>query len=246
MKVSALSVSYTDSPILQQVDFTIEEDMHLTVLGANGSGKSTLAKALCGLLPYHGSITIQDSELCDIPAKERAKRIAYIPSKMESFEQFTTVEDFVLLGRYPYKTSFKDYSDEDRKIVQEVLDELSLHELSRNRLHELSSGQQQLVLIAQALAQKSRLLIFDEPTSNLDPKNTALFVKELQKLRKKHITVLITHDIQLAAYLDDPVLFIHESKAKFHPTGFFETDCLSRAYGVQFRKENGMLGLAYA
>jgi len=246
MRISDLSVGYGDTTILESVSFTIDEKSHLSVLGPNGSGKSTLAKALCGLLPYEGSIIINGQELRDISPKERAKLISYIPAKMESFEQFTTVEDFVLLGRYPYKASFKDYGTADKEIVQETLKELGLETLKGSRLHELSSGQQQLVLIAQALAQQSKILIFDEPTSNLDPKNTALFVQELKKVRQNRMTILISHDIQLAAHLDDPVLFIQEKKAEFHAKGFFENDALSSAYGVTFHKSNSMIGIAYA
>ena len=246
MKVRDLRVGYTDTAILETISFAIEETGHLSILGPNGSGKSTLAKALCGLLSYEGSIKVDAQELRNIPSKERAKLISYIPAKMESFEQFTTVEEFVLLGRYPYKVSFKDYGAEDKKIVQETLKELGIETLGSSRLHALSSGQQQLVLIAQALAQQSRILIFDEPTSNLDPKNTALFVQELKKVRQNHMTILISHDIQLAAHLDDPVLFIHEKKAEFHAKGFFEDETLSRAYGITFQKENGIIGIAYA
>jgi ABC-type cobalamin/Fe3+-siderophores transport system ATPase subunit len=243
MTVSNLKVSYDESTILENINFSIKK--HLCILGSNGSGKSTLAKALCGLLPYQGSIQIGTDELASLPALQRAKEIAYIPSKMESFEQFTTVEEFVLLGRYPHKASFKNYSIEDKSIVKEVLTELSLSELAPLKLHALSSGQQQLVLIAQALAQKSNILIFDEPTSNLDPKNTALFVKELKKLRTSFTTILITHDIQLAAFFNDPVVFIQDKKAALYETGFFQTEHLSRAYGINFKNENGLLGVAY-
>lgn len=243
MNITKVSLSYHNEAVLKDISFELKE--HLLILGANGSGKSTLAKALCGLVPYTGSITLEGSELSDIPSMERAKHIAYIPAKMQSFETFTTVEEFVLLGRYPYKSSFKDYTPADRQIVQEALEELGLKRLASHRLHELSSGEQQLVLIAQALAQKSQILIFDEPTSNLDPKNTALFVKELKKLRKDHTTILITHDIQLASYLNDPVLFIHDKKASYHPNGFFNKELLSAAYGVEFLSGNGMVGVVY-
>ena len=243
MTVSNLYIGYDKTFILEDINFSLHT--HLCILGANGSGKSTLAKALCGLLPYKGSIQINSEELRSISTKERAKKVAYIPSKMESFEQFTTVEDFVLLGRYPHKVSFKDYSKEDKKIVQEVLNELGISKFSSLTLHELSSGQQQLVLIAQALAQKSQILIFDEPTSNLDPKNTALFVKELKKLRDSFTTILITHDIQLAAYFNDQVLFIQDKKASVHQTDFFQTESLSKSFGVNFKNENGLLGVHY-
>ena len=243
MKISNLSLSYYEKNILKDVNFTFHN--HLCILGSNGSGKSTLAKALSGLLTYEGSIKIQEKELSKISAKERAKLISYIPSKMESFEQFTTVEDFVLLGRYPYKESFKDYTKEDKTRVSKILEELSINDISTNTLHELSSGQQQLSLIAQALVGESKVLIFDEPTANLDPKNTALFVQEFKKLRKNYQTILITHDIQLAAYFNDNVLFIHDRTSKLFEKGFFETEQLSKAYGINFKNENGIIGVSY-
>ncbi len=243
MIVSELTLAYENTPILENISFEFRE--HLLVLGANGSGKSTLAKALCGLLPYAGSIKLSDHELSSIPPRQRAKGIAYIPAKMHSFESFTTVEEFVLLGRYPYKDSFKDYTQEDKQIAKEALEEMGLASLCSHRLHELSSGQQQLTLIAQALAQKSTILIFDEPTSNLDPKNTALFVQELKKLRQRHKTILISHDIQLAAHLNDPVLFLNKQKATYHEKGFFDKEQLSLAYGVSFVNDKGVIGVSY-
>ena len=244
MIISKLELAYHEENILEDINFSLEG--HLSILGSNGSGKSTLAKALCGLLPYKGSIQTDNQELSQIPPKERAKLIAYIPSKMQSFELFTTVEDFILLGRYPYKESYKDYSSEDKALVSHILQELNIQDLKKHKLQELSSGQQQLTLIAQALVQQSRLLIFDEPTSNLDPKNTLLFAKELKKLRQNYQTILITHDIQLASHLNDPVLFIQDKSAELFNEGFFQTDRLNDAYGVPFKSTNGMIGISYA
>ncbi len=243
MRLSALTLAYTNTPILENIELQYEGSF--SILGANGSGKSTLAKALCGLLAYSGSILLGGLELGEMEPKERAKKIAYIPSKMQSFEEFTTVEEFVLLGRYPYKTSFKDYTDADRDMVKSMLEELSISHLSNSNLDALSSGQQQLVLISQALVQESDYIIFDEPTANLDPKNTGLFLQEFKKLREKYTTILITHDIQLAFHLDDPVLFIKEGNARFYESGFFEEELLARAYGVPFKKEKGMIGIEY-
>ncbi len=243
MILSKLCLSYDDTNILD--DIHLNSDAHISILGANGSGKSTLAKALCGLLPYEGSILIDGLELRGMEAKQRAKKIAYIPSKMQSFEQFTSVEEFVLLGRYPYKNSYKDYSSNDKQHVRDILQELHITDLKKYNLDALSSGQQQLVLIAQALVQESEYIIFDEPTSNLDPKNTQLFLQEFKKLRQKHTTILITHDIQLASHLNDPVLFIKDAKTKFYKNGFFEKDFLSSAYDVRFKNENGLIGIDY-
>ena len=243
MILTNLSLAYDEKNILDNIN--LKSEKYFTIMGANGSGKSTLAKSLCGLLPYEGSILLDGVELKDMPAKDRAKKVAYIPSKMQSFEQFTSVEEFVLLGRYPYKSSFKDYSNDDKKHVDEMLEELHISDLKKSNLDALSSGQQQLVLIAQALVQESEYIIFDEPTANLDPKNTQLFLQEFKKLRRKHTTILITHDIQLASHLNDPVLFIKDTHATFHETGFFEKDFLAQAYDVSFKNENGLIGIDY-
>lgn len=243
MKITNLRLAYDKKCILEGINLSSERNF--TIMGANGSGKSTLAKSLCGLLPYEGSILIDGIELKDMPAKERAKKVAYIPSKMQSFEQFTSVEEFVLLGRYPYKSSFKDYSNEDRQHVKDMLEELHISDLKQSNLDALSSGQQQLVLIAQALVQQSRYIIFDEPTANLDPKNTQLFLQEFKRLRHKYTTILITHDIQLASHLNDPVLFIKDTHTEFYETGFFKKDFLAQAYDVPFKNENGLIGIDY-
>ena len=95
------------------------------------------------------------------------------------------------------------------------------------------------------LAQKSKILIFDEPTANLDPKNTALFVKEFSKLRQKHKTILITHDIQLASYFTNPVLFIKDKKSNFYEKDFFNEKSLSKSYGIKFINNNGCIGVSY-
>ena len=246
MKVENLSCFYIpDHPILQRVNFEIKKGGHLCILGSNGSGKSTLAKALCSLLPYQGSIQFDAHELRDIDANTRAKLITYIPAKMNSFDQFTTVADFVLMGRFPYKSPYKDYAQSDRDIVRDILDELTLSELSDTSLHSLSSGQQQLVLIAQALAQESDTLIFDEPTANLDPKNTLAFIKELKKLQKKHTTIVITHDIKLAQHLDHSVVFVDQGSTQYFEKDFFTVERLSALYGVTFSLSCDQVDVVY-
>ena len=234
ISVQNLRSGYGKTFTLKNLSFEIEA--HLTILGANGSGKSTLAKALCGLLDYQGSVLINGRELNALPAIEIAKLIAYIPAQLDCYERYTSVEDFTLLGRFPYKPPFQDYSEDDRALAASVLNELQLSHLAKRNIHELSSGQQQLLLIAQAVAQQSTVLIFDEPTANLDPAHSAAFALTLKRLQKKHVTLLITHDLQLASYIDGPVLFLNDDATLFHSSGttFFELENLQHCYGVEF------------
>jgi len=226
-------------------NLNIKTSNNLVVLGTNGAGKSTLAKALCGLLPYEGTISIENTPLQMLSAQERAKTITYIPPKLESYDTYITVLAFVLMGRHPYKASFESYSQEDTSLALELI---HTHNLDPDKhIGELSSGQQQLLLITQALAQESKIIIFDEPTANLDPHHGVAFYKALQSLHHGTQKIIITHDLNLAHKLGYEVLFIQDGRATHYvnPSDFFTTDTLQKAYGVNFTLENGTLGVVY-
>ncbi len=228
-----LSCSYDAKTILKNISLKI--NAHLTVLGPNGAGKSTLAKALCNLVEYDGEITLDAKNLQAYTAKELAKKIAYIPTKLEFYDEFLTLEEFVLLGRFAHKESFLDYSDTDRGIAAANITLLGLKALSSHLLSELSSGETALALIAQALTQESQIIIFDEPTANLDPKNSKIIAKHIKNLKQTHQTVLITHDLHLANFIASPVLFLKKQQAHYFEDDFFNDANLSRLYDVKIQ-----------
>ena len=246
IKVTNISCGYENKPILKNVSFSLTKQSHLTVFGLNGSGKSTLAKAICGLIDYKGSIKIDGTELRKLSYIERARRISYIPAKVELFEQYNTLEEFVLLGRYPHKATYQNYTAKDHQITRNALQTMKIDSLSARSLHTLSSGQQQMALIAQALTQKSKIIIFDEPTANLDPANSLAFASQLVSLREKGIsTILITHDLHLGHHMKAPVLFVDNGTAEYFadPELFFSDDSLQHRYAVTFSRR--ALGVVY-
>ena len=232
IELQNLTCHYEHKIVLKNISLTIKS--HLTILGANGAGKSTLAKAICGLTPYEGEILIDDANIQELSLKEKAKLLAYIPAKLDVYDAYITLFEFVLLGRFPFKKSFFDYSELDKKIVEESLEYLNISHLKNASLHSLSSGESQLALIAQALTQKSRIIIFDEPTANLDPKNSKIIAQHIKSLQKEQEILLITHDIHLAEFIDVPVGFIKEKKLHYYKTDFFEPQNLSKLYEVEF------------
>ena len=209
-------------------------DSHLNILGANGSGKSTLAKCLCKLINYSGDIFVDDLNIQNISLKELAKTISYIPTKLEIYDEYITVEEFVLLSRFSHKSSFLDYSDADKKIAKDSIYALNISHLVKHSVNSLSSGEQQLLLIASALAGGSKTIIFDEPTANLDPKNSKIIASHIKELKKSHNIILITHDLQLASFMDSTTVFIKDSSISIFEDGFFELDNLERLYEVGF------------
>lgn len=234
ISLDSLSVKYDDKTILTDISLNLES--HLSVLGANGSGKSTLAKALCNLIEYEGSISIDGKDIKELSLKERAKLLSYIPAKLEVYDPFISVEEFVLLGRFAHKKNFLDYSDKDKKIAQNTLEFLKISHLGKHAINSLSSGEAQLTLIASALAAQSKIIILDEPTANLDPHNAKIIAQHIKGLKDYHQVILITHDLHLASFIDSPTLFIKDSDATYFSEReeFFNSSTLQELYGVEF------------
>ena len=224
---------------------TFKSEKNLVILGANGAGKSTLAKALCALLKSEGEIFIDETPLSALSAHEQAKAITYIPPKLESYDTYISVLEFVLMGRHPYKNPFAEYSEDDQKMAKRLISKSRLD--PHKSIGVLSSGQQQLLLITQALAQESKIIIFDEPTANLDPKHSLEFYKALQDLEQDTQKIVITHDLNMAYKLGYEVLFIADGGGRHYkdPTQFFTPQNLKTCYGVTFKLTEGMLGVIY-
>lgn len=232
IKLDSLSCSYDNEKILSSVDLEISS--HLSILGANGSGKSTLVRSICGLIDYDGKITIDEVDIKSLSNILRAKTISYIPPKLELYDPYITLYEFVLLGRFVYKRSFFEYTQEDSAIAKKNIDLLGLKELQNHTMLSLSSGEQQLALIASALSQESKIIIFDEPTANLDPHNAKIVANHIKNLKNRHQIILITHDLHLAYFIDSPVAFIKDKKISLFESGFFDDEILRDLYGVEF------------
>ena len=233
IELQNLSCFYEKESILQNI--THKFPTHLSILGANGSGKSTLAKALCNLIAYSGKILLDNKEIDTYKAKERAKKIAYIPTKLEFYDEFLRVDEFILLGRFAHKENFFNYTTQDREVTKNTIKLLGIEQLQQQTLSSLSSGEMALVLIAQALTQESQIIIFDEPTANLDPKNAKIIASYIKQLKKTHTIVLITHDLHLAHFIDNEVLFLKEKRAYYFQKDFFTDTNLTQLYEVPIK-----------
>jgi iron complex transport system ATP-binding protein len=234
IELDSLKISYEDRIILKDISLSITG--HLNILGANGSGKSTLAKAICGLVEYDGNVCIYEQNIKDISLKQRAKLLTYIPTKLEVYDEFISVEEFVLLGRFAYKKSFFDYGDKDKKIAKDTLAFLNIFHLASHTLSSLSSGEAQLVSLASALVAQSKIIILDEPTANLDPRNAQVIAKHIKGLKEYHQIILITHDLELASFIDSPTLFLKDSHSTYFENydEFYNETKLKELYGVEF------------
>ncbi|MCD6190887.1 MAG: ABC transporter ATP-binding protein, partial [Sulfurimonas sp.] len=130
IELKDLKCAFDKRVILEDVSLKMES--HLSILGANGSGKSTLAKAICSLIEFSGEVSINGMNIEELSLNEKAKMLSYIPAKLEIYDSFITVEEFVLLGRFPYKKSFFEYSEKDKNIASQTLEFLKISHLKEN------------------------------------------------------------------------------------------------------------------
>lgn len=236
--LSSLTLAYDKKgkKILQNINFSLEKGQIGVLLGPNGAGKSTLLKATVGLLkPLHGQIQIDGVSLHNMKPRERAKRIAYVPQILD-FEP-SRVYDVVMLGRLPYFELSP--SKKDHEVVTKVLEDLGLSDLKERNIVSLSGGERQKIAIARALAQESDIVVFDEPTSNLDITSEALIAKQVQELAKKYgkSVLLAVHDLTLAYRLGDRFLFLKEGKAiAMGDHQVFDEEAVEATFDIEVKK----------
>lgn len=216
LKVNELQFGYSGrgSLVLDGATLELERGQVGILLGKNGSGKTTLFKNILGLeKPKSGRITFGGEDLAKLPRRERARRIAYVPQHIHFGD--LTVFDSVLMGRVSYfgmKASHSDY-----RATEKILQDMGLMNFADRSAEALSGGEKQKVAIARAMAQQPQMMIFDEPTGNLDMANELLIIQEAKKLaREKNIGILASlHDLNQALAFGDKFFFMKDGKIKY-------------------------------
>ncbi len=209
------------------------------VVGPNGAGKTTLLRLAAGLIePAAGGLSLSGRPYEDLPRRELARHIAYVP-QIRPARIPLTVEQMVLLGRFPYLSPLQiGPAAADHELVERVLDTVGLTDLRERELDGLSGGERQSVFIAAALAQEAEALLLDEPTTHLDPRHQLDVVSLLMELRSKgeHTILLTTHDLNLAARIADRVVALREGRvvAEGTPGELIDPECLQAVFDAPF------------
>lgn len=237
LKIDNLSFRYSRfSPmVLKGVDLSLEAGQIGILLGKNGSGKTTLFKTLLGIhAPTGGAITFEGENLLKMPRRERARRIAFVPQDIRFGA--LSVFDSILLGRVAYFGTRAEESDYEA--VDRILRDMQLESYAYRNVEQLSGGERQKVAIARAMAQEPRLLVFDEPTGNLDIANEELILTEAKKLaREKNIAILSSlHDLNQAICFGDRFFFLKDG-AVIHTGGreCFTEEAIRDTFDIQVK-----------
>ena len=223
------------NPVLKGVDLELEEGKVGILMGRNGAGKTTLFKIITGVLkPDAGKILFDGRDLLQMSRRERAGVVAYVPQQIDFGA--LTVYQTVLAGRVSYYNIRP--SKADLEVVENVLAEMDLQDVSCRNVQELSGGERQKVAIARALAQQPRVLVFDEPTGNLDIANELLIINEAKKIaHERGITVFSSiHDLNQAMFFGDRFFFMKDGAVRFSGgREVFDESVIKEIYGVSAR-----------
>ena len=216
LNVENLTFRYSkfSRPVLNGASLELQPGEIGILLGKNGSGKTTLFKNILGInKPGSGRILFEGEDLLRMSRKERARRIAYVPQDIHFGA--LTVFDSIMLGRISY-FGLKS-GDDDYKAVEKILMDMHLEGFAFRMVDELSGGERQKIAIARAMAQEPKLMVFDEPTGNLDIANEQLIIEEARKLAKeKNIAILSSlHDLNQALAFGDKFFFLKNGVVKY-------------------------------
>ncbi|HEX5015158.1 MAG TPA: metal ABC transporter ATP-binding protein [Candidatus Limnocylindrales bacterium] len=228
--LSDVTAGYGDRVALENVNLAVEAGSLLAVVGPNGAGKSTLLKLMAGLItPWHGRV-----EILGHPAGQQARRVAYVPqAELVDWGFPVTVNDVVMMGRYPAMGRFQRPGADDRRAVAAALEQVGMGGHASTQIGSLSGGQRRRVFLARALAAGPDLFLLDEPVTGVDPTTQEDLMDILEaEARSGKTVVATTHDLACAAQRFQQVATVNRTILAHGPSSLIlDPDVLAATYG---------------
>lgn len=241
LRVEGLSFGYGERKVLDNISIEAREGRLLSVLGPNGAGKSTLFRCILGLLKqYEGSVQIDGEPSNDMTPRQLARHIAYIPQSHNPAFNYT-VFDMVLMGASTQGSVVSVPGVAEKEAAGQALERLGIAGFAGRDYLRISGGERQLVLIARALAQRSRILVLDEPTANLDYGNQIRVLDCVRALAQEGYTVIqSTHHPEQAYLFSDDVVAMRDGRviAEGEPKEVMTAELMQGLYGIEVEMES--------
>lgn len=238
LQVEGLNYVFQGKQALHNISLTAERGDLTFVIGPNGAGKSTLFRCILNILTdFSGQIRVGGKDIRSMSARERAEQIAYIPQIHRPTFGYSVL-DTVLMGMARQIPVFSRPGESQIRQAEEALDRIGVLHMRDRDFSKLSGGEQQLVLIARAIAQKAKILIMDEPTSALDFGNQLRVLRQVQALSRAGYTVLLsTHNPQQAMNYAGKVLAMSQGEVKAYgpPEKILTPQLIRELFGVEVR-----------
>ncbi|OOM76153.1 ABC transporter ATP-binding protein [Clostridium sp. BL-8] len=238
LEVKNAFCGYGTNIIVKDISVSISSGEILCLLGANGVGKTTFFKSILGFLKLQGGEILLDGEnISDWTRNKLARTIGYVPQAHTPPFPFK-VFDVVLMGRSPHMSMFSSPSQQDIDIAEKAIDSLKISYLKDKIYTEISGGERQMVLIARALTQQPKILIMDEPTSNLDFGNQIRVLERINELSKNGLAVIMTSHFPNHAFLCSTKVALIQRNSEFTVGNVDEVvteEKLKKAYGINVK-----------
>lgn len=233
LKLTNLHIKRGSQFVAEGFNLTLEKGKIYSILGPNGAGKSSLMKAIFGEVPFNGNIQFGDETLTKRHLLDWRKRFGYMPQDTQVEASLTALE-VVLLGKMD--ALHMHISDELLAEVASIMEKLGIAHLAHRDVMRLSGGQRQMVMFAQVLLRNPEILMLDEPVSALDMHHQLNLLEHVVEYTRKNqlITIMVLHDLSLAAQFSDEIILIGQGKV--HGFGrakeVLQADLISRLYNV--------------
>lgn len=244
LTIDQVNAGYGKKRILEDISFSMGEGCVAALIGPNGSGKTTLIRAISGVLPVmSGNIAVDGRKVNALGEQERARLVSVVP-QVRSIPPAFTVREVVALGRTPYLNWLGQFSAHDLHCVETALQQTDLMELAERSMADLSGGEQQRVLLARALAQDTKVMLLDEPTSHLDLQFQVNMLERIRHLAHPttsengggagHAVLVAVHDLNLVRMFADRVLLLVKGRIQAigTPDEVLTEALLSQAYRI--------------
>ncbi len=181
-------------PVFENINFTVDSGEILAILGPNGAGKTTMLRCITGMLRWKDGRSLLDEEsIASMQPKKLWSNLAYVPQAKTVSSAYTVLE-MVLLGRSSHLNVFEAPKSADIEMAEQVLKDLGIAHLKDQKCSEISGGELQMVLIARAYVSEPKVLVLDEPESNLDFKNQLVVLDTMSRLAAQGMTCIFnTH-----------------------------------------------------
>ena len=239
LEVRELYAGYGGADVIRNISLKVDRGESLCILGPNGCGKSTLLKSIARIIEYRGLVSLEGRGTSAVPRKELARKIAMLGQISQVFFPYTVYET-VSMGRYAHSAGFlKNLSSLDREIIDKIIDQLDIRDISERLIDELSGGQLQRVFLARTLAQTPEVILLDEPTNHLDLKYQIELLQYLKTWVKENNKILITvfHDLNLARNFGDTAILMNDGTVVSYGTieETLTSEKLQSVYGIDIR-----------
>lgn len=217
IKVNDLTYNYDKKEIFHNLSLDIDKGDFYALMGANGSGKSTLLKCISKMLSVpNNTIQINSRDINSYNSRSLAQQISVVAQRQHVNFDFSAY-DMVLMGRNPYQKKLQSDTIEDKQIVEDCMRKTDTWHLKDISINKISGGEYQRVILARAMAQKTPILLLDEPLSNLDVSHQFEIISLLKELNKRErvTIILIIHDLNLALEFCDKLVLLKDGKIFF-------------------------------